>query len=341
MKRQRVTSFDVAKKAGVSRSTVSLVLNNVETVAISKSTRERVFRVARELRYVPHAAGKALATQRTMNIGFVYPESQASHDFLLQFMRGLTSAANSRNLRLISDTYKDDGGYDALLNLTRAKHIDGLIITEPRTGDPVLHQLAEDGFPAVLIGSLPTERLCSIDIDNVLAAEKVTSHLLGLGHTRIACITNAPRVYTAASARLEGYKNSLAEAGIAFDENLVRYGNYTAGSGYRAMKELLSGVHSVPLSAVFVASDTVAFGAMRAIDEAGVPIPAGIAVAGFDDIPLSEYANPPLTTVHFPAVEEGRRAADMLIELIEGGLQPGHYERVETKLIIRESTGGA
>jgi LacI family transcriptional regulator len=337
MKPKRVTSFDVARHAGVSRSTVSLVLNDVRSVAISKSTRERVMEAAQELKYVPHAAGRALASQRTMNIGFVYAESQVSHDFLLQFMQGLALAASSRNLRLLTDIYKDGESFNGLLTLTRAKHIDGLIMTEPRTGDPVLHQLAEEGFPAVLIGSLPSERLCSIDIDNAKAAERVTEHLFSLGHRRIACVTNAPIEYTAASTRLDGYRRVLTRHGIPYDDKLVRFGNFTAESGYRAMAELI-GARMRP-TAVFAASDTVAFGVMRAIRESGLQIPEQVAVAGFDDIPLSRYASPPLTTVHFPAIEEGQMAAEMLVEVIEGRVLPGHRLEVETRLVIRQSSG--
>jgi len=106
MKKRHPTSFDVARKAGVSRSTVSLVLNDVQSVAISADTRRRVRTVAHELKYVPHAAGKALATQKTKNIGFFYSESQVSHDFLLRFMQGLVLVAGSRDLRLLTDTYK-------------------------------------------------------------------------------------------------------------------------------------------------------------------------------------------------------------------------------------------
>lgn len=340
MKKRSPTSFDVAREAGVSRSTVSLVLNDVRSVAISEETRKKVFEAAEALKYVPHAAGKALASQKTKNIGFVYTDSQASHSFLLQFMQGLALTARDRDLRLLTDTYKEEESFEALVSLIRAQHIDGVIMTEPRIDDPILHQIAAEGFPVVLIGSLPFEPLCSIDIDNVRAAESVVRHLVDRGHTRIGCITNAPLKFSAASSRLEGCRNALEQAGISPNEDYFEEGNYTAESGLEAMRAILQRSEEPP-SAVFVASDTVAFGAMRAVRDAGLTIPHDLAVAGFDDIPLSAYTDPPLTTVHFPAVEEGSRAAELLIDLIEGKLEPGYRETVETRLIVRESTASS
>lgn len=339
MKKKRVTSFDVADSAGVSRSTVSLVLNDVKSITISDATRKRVIDAATRLKYVPHAAGQALASQKTRNIGFIYSESQSSHDFLLQFVNGLVVAANRYDLRLVTDMYRDGESFNELLTLTRSRHIDGLIMTEPSTSDPILHQLAEENFPAVLIGTLPTESLCSIDIDNILAAEMITNHLVSLGHNIIACITNAPPEFTAASSRLEGYRRALESAGLPYNESLVRYGGFTAESGYRTMMELLKHADTIP-TAVFVASDIVAFGAMRGILDSGLKIPDQIAVAGFDNISLSAYASPPLTTIGFPVLDECLRAAEMLIELIDGRLEPGYHENIETELIIRQSTAG-
>lgn len=336
MRSPKVTSFDVARRAGVSRSTVSLVLNRVEKPVISEQTKRRVFKAAQELGYVPHAAGKALASQRTKNIGLVFSRSQASHGFLLQVIQGLVQFTRDNDLRLLLDTF-EDSGRDSILELTRAKHIDGLVMFEPRTGDPTLHLLAEDAFPIVLIGSLPTENLCSIDIDNRRAARRVVEHLADTGARRIACITNAPPSYTASLSRLQGYRDALKAGGLPYDDSLVRHGDFSSESGYHAMKELLA-EHFPGMDGVFVASDTVAFGALRAIHESSVKIPDDVAVAGFDDIPLARYANPPLTTMQFSGVEEGRRAGEMLNALIEGRVKPGFHEKAAARLVVREST---
>jgi LacI family transcriptional regulator len=334
--KRKVTSFDVAKRAGVSRSTVSLVLNRVEKPVISEETKQRVFRAAKDLGYVPHAAGKALASQRTKNIGLVFSRSQASHTFLLQVIEGLVQFTRDNDLRLLLDTF-EDSGQESILELTRAKHIDGLVMFEPRTGDPTLHLLAEDAFPIVLIGSLPAEKLSSIDIDNRRAAARVVEHLVETGARRIACITNAAPSYTASASRLRGYKDALKAAGLPWDECLVRHGNFTSESGYLAMRDLLER-HFPGMDGVFVASDTVAFGALRAMHEGSVKVPDDVLVAGFDDIPLARYASPPLTTMQFSGVEEGKRAGEMLNGLIEGRVKPGRRVKAEARLVVREST---
>jgi DNA-binding LacI/PurR family transcriptional regulator len=298
------TSFEVAKRARVSRTTVSLVLNRVAGASISEKTRARVMKTARDMGYVPHAMGKALASRKTRSIGVAYSSVQASHWFL---------------------------------QLTRAPHIDGLVTWGPCHDDSVISALAHDGFPLVMIGSLETGGVCTIDIDNQAAAIAMVEHLIDLGHRRIACITNAPTSYTASADRLAGYREALRGWGVKPDASLVRQGNFTPESGYEAMRSILDGIGEPP-SAVFVASDTVAFGAMRAVRERRLWIPADVSVAGFDDIPLAAYATPPLTTVGFSGIQEGIRAGEIVMDLLEGRIRPGYRETIETRLVVREST---
>jgi LacI family transcriptional regulator len=339
MSARRATSYDVAREAGVSRSTVSFVLNGVSSVSISDATKERVLAVAKQLGYSPQAAGRALATQRTMNIGLVFPVSQAGHGFLLDVMGGLTQVTDRNNLRLLVATFQDDSDGNALLELTRAKHIDGLVTYEPKVGDAALSTLVKEGFPVVMIGSLAQEGLYSVDIDNRSAAAEVVRHLLDIGRKRIAYISNAPMVFTAAESRYEGYLDAFRERGLAPEEGLRRSGNFTSESGYEAMADILAASDRRP-DAVFVASDTVAFGALKAIHEAGLSIPADIAIAGFDDIPLAAYAYPPLTTVRFSGADEGRIAGEMLLSIIGGESIPNRHREIPAELVIRESTVG-
>lgn len=332
---RRVTSHDVAREAGVSRSTVSLVLSGKRGARIATGTRDRVTRAARKLGYIPIAAGRALATRRTMNIGFVFSTAQSGHGFLLDVMWGLTRVTARHDLRLLVDTFPEDATYQSILRLTRAKHIDGLVMIEPRTGDPAVRQLVEDGFPLVFIGAHPSRKVCSVDVDNRAAAREAVRHLLAGGRRRIACITNAPMVFTAATGRYRGYRDALREAGTEPEEALFRPGDYTADSGMAAMEDILSGARP---DAVFAASDTVAFGAMRAIRERGLSIPGDVAVVGFDDIPLAALASPPLTSVRFSGEQEGLRAGEMLIRLIAGEIAPGRREQVPSQLIVRGSS---
>ncbi len=341
MAKRRVTSRDVAKKAGVSRTTVSFVLNEVEGVRISNETRQRVLAAAKDLGYVPDATAQALVSRRTRIIGLVFSRNYHHHltsdAFLLQVVDGLLDVVRQHGIRLILDSVENLNQKDAYLSLARAKRIDGIIISLPRTDDQELHALAEEGFPAVLIGRLPTERICSVDVDNRVAAQLAVNHLLSQGHTRIGCITNSPPSFFSGYDRLCGYRDALEAAGISYEKKLVRYGNYGPESGYEAMTSILEAEKPRP-TAVFVASDVVAFGAMRAIQEHQLTIPNDIAVIGFDDVPMSRFMNPPLTTIRLPAADIGRKAGELLFDLILHQVEPGRQVLLDTELIVREST---
>lgn len=339
MSRDTVTSHDVAKLAGVSRTTVSYVLNDVETANISSDTRQRVRAAANELGYVPNAAAQMLAGQRTQIVGLVFPRAYphlSTHMFLLQVMDGLVGVAQQNGVRLLIDSVESslEGAY---LELVRSKRIDGLILIDLLPDDDrALQSLVRDGFPVVSIGWVH-DNICSVDVNTRSGAQAAVEHLIGLGHTRIACITNYPVTETTPSSRLEGYRDALAAAGIAFDERLVKSGQYSPESGLVAMKELLDG--AAQPTAVFVASDIVAFGVMQAIQANGLAIPDDVAVIGFDDLPLARFANPPLSTVRVPAERQGQLAGQLLIDKIQKKSVATHTW-LETQLVIRESTVG-
>lgn len=341
MARRRVTARDVAKRAGVSQTTVSFVLNDVAEANITEETRQRVMAAARALHYVPDAAAQALARRRTQVIGLVFSRSYqhlSSHAFLLQIMEGLMTVVRQHDLRLLLDSVDGQKDENAYLNLARAKSIDGLILIEPRSDDAELPVLVEEAFPVVLIGNRPDMDICSVDVDNHAGARVAVEHLVSLGHTRIGCITNAPVLYTVADERLMGYQDALKAAGIPPDDRWVRYGEYTPESGIRAMGSLLD--EAVLPTAVFVASDVVAFGAMHAIHERGLRIPDDIAIVGFEDTPLASLVHPPLTTIRIPAVDEGRVAGELLFDLILRREVPCRRQLLETDLIVRASSIG-
>jgi LacI family transcriptional regulator len=337
--KRRVTSYDVAKLAGVSRSTVSFVLNNVD-MQISEETKERVRAAAMQLGYVPDAAAQALVSRRSRIIGLIFTRAPHHIDddiFLTQVLDGLLQTAQKHTMRLMLDLVEEASSPATYFELIQSKRIDGLIISCPRTDDLAWRGLVEEGFPLVLMGQLPDGDLCCVDVDNAAAARTAVEHLIGLGHTRIGCITNAPLSYPAASERIEGYRSVLATHGIPFREEWVRYGDFTLESGYARMCSLLD--QPAHPTAMFVASDVVAFGAMAAIRERGLRIPEDIAVVGFDDVPFARYATPPLTTAHLPAAELGRRAGEMLIEMINGQRPDEPHVLLDTYLVVRESCG--
>jgi LacI family transcriptional regulator len=316
------------------------VLNDVQGVQISEETRQRVISAANELDYVPNAAAQALASRRAQIIGLILtrsPHHISSDAFLNQILDGLINAVHEHDMRLIIDIVETEHQKQAYLELVRAKRIDGLILSGPRFDDDALMALEKDHFPTVLMGQIPNTDFYSVDIDNFSAAKQAVTHLIKLSHEKIACITNANPSYTAAAERLRGYHKALEIHSLRFDENLVRYGDFTPESGYQCMKDLLE--ENTDFTAVFVASDVVAIGAKGAIREHGMDIPNDIALVGFDDVPLARYLDPPMTTVRLPATELAAKASEMLIQIIKGANPPKKQVLLDSQLVIRHSCG--
>jgi LacI family transcriptional regulator len=339
MSRQRITSQDVAKRAGVSRTTVSFVLNNVKEANISEETRQRVLAVAEELGYVPDATAQALASGRTRTIGMVlsrahpHPALDTAH---FQIIEGLMEVARESGVRLLIDSVRETETVETYMSLTRTKRIDGLILSTPRVDDRALRELLSDAFPIVLLGRLPDVKVCSIEFDNRGGARAAVEHLLAQGHSRIGFIGYAPVAFTGVAERLRGYQEALHRAKIAFDETLVRYGDYSPESGFAATMSLLEAPNAP--TAVFVSSDLLAFGTLRAIHESGLTIPDDIAVVGFDDNPLARFTTPPLTTVRVSFEDMGRRSGKMLLDRIHYDVEPGRQVLLDAELVVRRSS---
>ncbi|MEW6566598.1 MAG: LacI family DNA-binding transcriptional regulator [Chloroflexota bacterium] len=340
MSLRRPTSHDVARLAGVSRTTVSLVLNDVPDVQISPETRERVRQAARELNYYPDATGRRLAQGKSSTIALVWhrgPDLAYRDAFLPGLLQGITRAAQHYGYHVLFRPIAPDEPDDSYVELARGHHTDGLVLSGPRSDDRHLLELHRDGFPLVLQGQLPGVDIPSVDVDNVRGALSAVSHLLALGHRRIAMITNAPPAYTASQQRLEGYRRALERAGLPLDVELVRFGNFDEGSGQAAMEALLA-MEARP-TAVFIASDLVALGAMRAIRERGLDVPRDIALVGFDDITAAAFVTPALTTVRVPSYGLGWTAGELLIRIIEQDIPNQPHVLLDTELVVRESCG--
>ena len=338
--KKRTTAQDVANLAGVSRTTVSFVLNNVPGMRISGDTRRRVDDAARQLDYHPDAIARRMVKGRTSIIGFVLrqtPDQAYSDQFLPQVLIGLSKAASSLGYHVLIEPAPPNVDPGAYVRLIRERHVDGIVLSGPRFDDQDLLHTHARHEPVVLMGQLPHAGLPFVDVDNVGGAALATRHLIDLGHRRIAFISNANLAYTASAERLAGYRQALESANIPFDESLVRYGDFTPASGERAMADLLQ-LTSLP-SAVFVASDTVAVGALKVIRNSALSVPHDIALVGFDDIPLSEFIEPALTTVRLPAYGLGWGAAELLIRLINHDVIRQPEVLLETELVVRQSCG--
>ena len=338
MAKKRVTSFDVAKESGVSRTTVSFVLNNVPGISISDATRQRVLQVAKELNYHPDSTGRKLASGKSNTLGLVLRQSheQVFADALLpQVLLGIEQAATAQGFQVLLKPLEPED-CDGYMHLVQENHVDGIILSGPRLEEAEVIRLQREGLPVMLMGQLPESNLPFVDIDAVNGSSLAVKHLIEHGHLRIGMITNASLEYTSAQQRRLGYQNALKEAGIEPDESLLREGAYTPSSGYKAMEKLLE-VFPRP-TAVFIASDVVCLGAIRAIKHAGLRIPQDIAVVGFDDIPLADFYEPPLTTVHIPAYGLGWGAGDRLVRIVQGETLDQEGTLLESELIIRNSS---
>lgn len=335
---KRTTSRDVAKLAHVSRTTVSFILNNVPGVSISAATRKRVLDAAQKLNYSPNVAGKKLVSGKSYTIGLVLcqsPEQIFTDAFLPQVILGVEQAAMQQGFHMLLKPVdpNDTGGYARLIT---ENHVDGILLSGPRQDDAALMRLHQQRVPIMLMGQLPETDIAFVDVNATAGAELAVSHLIEHGHQCIGMITNAPLDYTSAQQRRDGYVKALKKAKLPVNKTMIKAGNYTPASGYEAMKALLQ--LSPRLTAVFVASDVVAMGAILAIKEAGLRIPQDIAVVGFDDIPLAEFYDPPLTTIRLPAFGLGWAGGERLIRLIQGdGLNDASL-LLESELITRQSS---
>ena len=324
--------------AGVSRTTVSFVLNRLEGVSISETTRQRVWEAAEKLDYHPNAAGRKLVSGKSSTLGLVLyqsPEQVFADAFLPRVILGVEQAAMEENFHVLLKPVEPDDA-EGYARLIHENHVDGIILSGPRQDDREILRLHGDGVPIMLLGQLPGTELCFVDVDAIIGAETAVSHLLEIGHRRVGMITNAPLSYTSAQQRKTGYAAALEKKNIVVESALIKEGNYTPASGYHAMIDLLK--ESPRPTAVFVASDVVAAGAILAAKRAGWRIPEDLAIVGFDDIPMAEYLDPPLTTIRLPAFGLGWAAGERLIRLIRGdGLdQNGIF--LDSELIIRDST---
>jgi LacI family transcriptional regulator len=329
-----LTLEDIGRMAGVSRSTVSRVINGDDNVR--PEVRQRVHDVVRRTGYAPNAAARSLASSRTGVIGLVIPSRV--HDlfedpYFARLIQGISTASNAAGITLSLFLFQSEHEERELYpRVVESGFIDGLIITATRMGDPLLAHLLDSGMPLVVVGRPDTDGVSYVDVDNVGGGRAVASHLWDLGHRRIALLA-APSNTTAGLDRSQGFVDGLADAGGVLDPALRVEGDFSEASGYRGMQRLLP-LHP---EAVFVASDTMARGALRALREQGLDVPADIAVVGFDDISRG-MAETWLTTVRQPVADSGGHAVRLLNELIRNKDAVARSEIMPVELVVRGSS---
>ena len=330
------TLEEIAKHAGVSRSTVSRVMNDHPSV--DQATRSRVLSVAERLNYQPNIAARSLAAGRARILGLVIPMGVSAlftDPYFPLLIQGISSACSANDHSVMLWIAEPEYERRTIRQALQGGMIDGVILASALMDDPMLEALRKRGLPFILVGRHPTDDNVSyVDVDNKSAARDMVSYMVRLGYERVATITG-PKNMIAGADRLQGYLNALQERKVAHDPDLIVEGDFTEEGGYMAMQRLL------PLApdAVFAASDAMALGALRALREAGKRVPEDIAVAGFDDVPFAARTDPALTTVRQPIQLMGALAAETLINMISHPDGQPHRVLLPTELVIRASCG--
>ena len=336
MNKRGFSSVEVARLAGVSRTTVSFVLNNTPGKAIPEKTRQRIIEAAQSLNYQPDINARRVAktTRRTIGLIVGHTGSVYSDAYILRLLEGIAPVLNKHRCQLKLVPLRHNSGVD--MTMAASRHLDGVLVTNMGYSGMDTASLANCGVPVVVIGVDPSEKLCQIDIDNLSASQEAVQHLLALGHRRIGMIVHASLEFDAARARLNGYRSALGSAGIAYEPELVQIGDFSEESGRNGMKALLA--LDAPPTAVFAGNDAIAWGVVQAMEEAGLRIPDDISLVGFDDDIPSRFLDPPLTTITVPAVSLGERAARMLLGLLANKQPETRNVLVPVALTIRDSS---
>ena len=326
----------IAKLSGVSRSTVSRVVNNDPNV--SSVTREKVLQVVKRVNYTPNAAARGLAAGRTHVLGLVIPTGVAalfSDPYFPILIQGVSSACNAREYSVMLWLAEPEYERRQIRQIMYSGLVVGVIVSSMLLNDSLVQALSEGDLPFMLVGRHPTDTRASyVDADNIGGAREGVTHLLRLGRSRIATITG-PQNMIAGADRLVGYTAALRDRGVIADPGLIAEGDFTETGGYRAMQQLLPRRPD----AVFAASDIMAIGALRALREASLRVPEDVAVVGFDDMPQAARTEPPLTTVRQPIYRLGATAVDSLLDLIEHPDSSARRIILPTELVVRASCG--
>lgn len=320
----------IARISGVSRSTVSRVINNDPRV--HESTRQRVQDIIRQYHYQPNLAAQRLAGGRTHILGLVIPmgvNRLFNDPFLMSLTQSVALGCNQLNHSLMMWLAEPDYERRMIRQVLSNKFMDGVIVASSLIDDPLLEALTTEHVPFVLVGRHHTQ-ISYVDVDNQTSAAKTVRYLYQLNYRRIATICG-PRNMVAGIDRLKGYQAGLEQCGIDYDPTLVAEGDFSEASGYLAAQQLLP---SRP-QAIFAASDAMAIGALRALKESGLRVPEDIAVVGFDDTQYASITTPPLTTVRQPVDRMGYTAVKTLIDLVENPSLPPRRVILPTELIIR------
>lgn len=327
------TMRDVAERAGVSVTTVSHVLNN--TRPVSDRLRRRVLAAMAEMEYQPNRLARSLRRGDTYTLGMIVPD--INNPFFSELARGVedTGFAGGYSVILCNADFEEEKEQH-YVNVLVEKQVDGLLLVAAGLSLEHIQGLLERKVPLVLVD----REVAGMEIDTVLVDNRQGAwlgvcHLLEQGHRRIGYI-GGPAGLSTSEERLAGYRQALADAGLAPDQQLLAAGNFQHDGGYHAARELLAAEN--PPTALFAANDLMAIGAVRAALQRGYTIPDNLSLVGFDDVPLARYTNPPLTTVAQPIYEMGVVATELLLKRLRRPGRPAERRMLQPELRLRHST---
>jgi len=332
VKRVRPTIYDVARLAGVSTATVSRALNG--TGQIAPATRAAIDAAVEQLGYQTNTVARSLVTKSTETIALLLPD--ITNPFYAALVSGIQQRAlETGHTMLLCTTEGDPEREEQYLTLLRAKQVDGVLVDGLVLPPERIARFVREGLPIVCLDrDVDSAAVPLVQVDNRLGARMATEHLLSLGHTRIAHVQGAPDLGISVE-RVQGYQEALADAGISFDPQLLAIGSFTEEGGYEAARSLLE---TPGFTAVFAANDLSAIGVINAIVESGRRVPTDVSIVGFDDLRLSRFTTPPLTTIHQPAREIAELATQLLLELASGREVRQLRHLLEPSLVVRSST---
>lgn len=338
-RRNGSTLEGVALLAGVSRATVSRVVNG--SPKVSPDVRREVEAAIERLGYVPNRAARSLVTRRSGSIGLVITEPTGrlfSDPFFPRVLRGISAELNTRDLQLILLIPNSMADLSRTGDYLSAGHVDGVVLVSLHGEDPLPARLSAAGIPLVLVGRPLRDVPASyVDVDNRQGARSAVEHLISNGRNAVATISG-PLDMPAGIDRLEGYRDAVGNAFRVTDATLEATGDFTQESGAKAMTRLLT--KRPDLDAVFAASDLMAAGALSVLTAAGRRVPGDVAIVGYDDSPVAKSTHPQLTSVRQPIEEMGREVARLLVEAVEGTDRVQRRVILATELVKRASSAG-
>lgn len=324
------TLKDIAKKLNLSVATVSRAVNNKEYV--KEETRKRVLEALEEYNYVPNEVARSLKLQSTKTIAVILPD--ICEAFFGEIIKGIDQIVSPKGYTIIvADTNEKKENEEKYLALLQQKRIDALVFaTVDLSGCNVKKYLPS--LPVIFIDNIPElEGIDSVTIDNVQASSMAIDYLLEQGHRRIATIIGSVKE-TTGFARREGYLKALEKQGIPVDEYLIQYGNYKENDGFRCMEKLIQNIEEHPFTSVYVTSEKMTFGAIKAIREYGLRVPDDISLVGFDVQDKAQLISPSITTVRQPENLIGSRVGELLLRRLE---EKDEEQRIPQQILLRPS----